>query len=145
MTNVEGPGGIAVHLACAPFVIRLPVSIADRPLKICAWTDSTIFTREDVRSIFFGYGNGLAGCHFGAAELGLAKDGFNDYFGNRLEQRDDGTKEIFVAATNLAREHKALTAYSGTELYLLAYSEPACEYGHTDPLADLEYVVLQLS
>ena len=140
---------VTVTMKPAPFQLRFPKKPGEQSLKICAWSDSTIFTQRAGKPSksdpCFGEGHGMADYEFGSGSLILNNEGFNYLIGTRFQTLSADTNKVDYAQTY--RDQTATPLQSQrADLYLAVYM-PQAKDGtfHLTGPAELEYVVLRFS
>jgi hypothetical protein len=137
--NPDGADRVIVTLAKAPFEMRFPSRYARPGVRICAWTDDSIFDLVQGQSFVdhhcLGEGRGMADSQFGSGTLRLAKEAFNYFDTTRIATESADQSKIdfaYWAGT-------APNARSGN-LYLVLYVDLNNDKKFDN--GDYEYVVL---
>ncbi|WP_433323067.1 serine/threonine-protein kinase [Spirillospora sp. CA-294931] len=140
---------VTVTLKSAPFQLRYPKQAGEQALKICAWTDASVFTERTGQvaknDSCFGEYRGLADYEFGSGTLMLDNQGFNYLMGKRVQTLSADTNKVDYAQTLHQKVSAPLQQRRG-ELFLAFYM-PQAKDGkfHITGPAELEYVVLRFS
>ncbi|KAB2344447.1 serine/threonine-protein kinase [Actinomadura rudentiformis] len=137
---------VTVQMKAAPFQLRFPKQSVTS-LKICAWTDRSIFipregmpTRSDQ---CLGEGRGMADYEFGSGTLMLNNEGFNYLVDTRIQSLSADTSKVDFSQVFQAQEDKPLQQQRG-DLYLAIYAPKANDGKfHIVRPAELEYVILR--
>ncbi|MFI0445660.1 serine/threonine-protein kinase [Actinomadura sp. 6N118] len=137
---------VTVQMKAAPFQLRFPKQ-AVKSLKICAWTDRSIFTpREGLPTKSdqcLGEGRGMADYEFGSGSLMLNNEGFNYLIDTRIQSLSADTSKVDYSQVYQDRADKPLQQQRG-DLYLAIYAPKATDGKfHIVRPAELEYVILR--
>jgi serine/threonine protein kinase len=140
---------VTVTLKPAPFQLRFPKKAGEQSLKICAWTDATIFTPRAGKPAksdpCLGEGHGMADYEFGSGSLILNNQGFNYLIGTRIQSLSADTNKVDYA--QIYQNQTAIPLQNQkSDLYLAVYM-PQAKDGtfHLTGPAELEYVVLRFA
>ncbi|MBO2447624.1 serine/threonine protein kinase [Actinomadura barringtoniae] len=140
---------VTVPLKPAPFQLRFPKKPGEQSLKICAWTDATIFTSRGGKPAktdpCLGEGHGMADYEFGSGSLILNNEGFNYLIGSRFQSLSADTNKVDYAQTYQGQAATPLSNQRG-DIYLAIYM-PQAKDGtfHVTGPAELEYVILHFA
>ncbi|MBA9001782.1 serine/threonine protein kinase [Thermomonospora cellulosilytica] len=140
---------VRVTMRRAPFELRFPKPPADVPVRICAWTDSSVFDLEDGADVTphtcMGAGRGLADTAFGSATLYLNNEGHNHLVGDRVATHSAQQDKVLFSVLHQEGREIPLADFEGT-LYLTVFIDKNADgrFNAVRPRAEYEYLILTL-
>ncbi|GLU48536.1 hypothetical protein [Nocardiopsis ansamitocini] len=111
-----------VALERLPFELRVPDLDEETPVRICAWTDDSVFSLdsdtelEDV--LCMAPGTGAADTEYSSGILFLGTDRHNHLVGTRLRDTPDGARAAYYDTVHDARDRAVPIADWEDDLYL---------------------------
>jgi len=139
---------VEVDVGGGPFEIRTPALPRDEGLKICAWTDDSVFAevQQDeavtVESPFF-IGKGMADSAAGSGTLFLDHDAFNAFFSERISHLSAQQDAVYVSSFEVPERQTPLNANLGprSTVYLVVFVDR--DKDDVTDLDEYEFVVLR--
>jgi hypothetical protein len=94
---------VRVSMRPGPFELRFPRQRPEIAVRICAWTDSTIFSLQEGEDFrihqFFGEGRGLVDYEYGSGTLYLDNQGMNYLVGTRIAHQSEAVDKVYFSQT----------------------------------------------
>ncbi|MFB9839090.1 hypothetical protein, partial [Actinoallomurus acaciae] len=119
-----GKDVVTVAMRKAPFELRFPKQAEDVAVKVCAWTDDSVFNLQDGASVAANPclrpGTGLADYEYGSGTLYLDNEGHNEFVGSRIAHRSADQDQIYVAQTWHDQQRTPLRQWQG-DVYLTIF------------------------